>query len=213
MRGAMKTGLFAAAAVVLSLSAPAQAGSYGMRLGDGRTVSVTVPEACRMSAARGGGGMSCSYKAPDGDVRTIVLSGETAPLRQLLRAFSIDAAAFRTAPEAYMGAMLQAMERMATGGPPGAGQRRLRADAEIAPAAPGTDVCLRFDFDYSGPLGPLGEVRSDNGGVRCLSYDAGSGEVTYVFLECMNLHGDLARRDPAHDSETRRIAASLRVRD
>jgi hypothetical protein len=212
MTGAARTGRLAAA-VLLALSAPAQAGSFGMRLDDGRTVSVTVPEACRMSADRAGSGMSCGYKAPDGDFRNIILSAETTPLRRFLRAFSIDAAEFRTAPEAYMRATLRAMERMATGGPPGPGQRLLRADAEIVPAAPGTDVCLRFDFDYSGPLGPLGEVRSDNGGVRCLSYDAGSGEVTYVFLEYMNLHGDMARRDPAHDREMRRIAASLRVLD
>jgi hypothetical protein len=210
----IKQRLLSAIVVTLALlPASAKAGSYGMRLADGRTVSLTVPDACKMTGDGRGSRMSCDYKTADGDFRNIVLSANTMSLPRFLDAFSTDPAEFRSAPEPYMRAILRTMEQAATGSPPGPGQRLMQAESEIVQPAPGTDTCLRFDFDYTGPLGPLGDVRSDNGGLRCLSFDAGKDEVTYIFLECMNLHGDLRRRDAAHDRETRAVAASLRVRE
>jgi hypothetical protein len=202
------------AAVVLAPSG-AEAGAYGIRMGDGRTLSVSVPEECRMKSTGIRGGISCDWQATDGGFRGIVLEADTLPVKKFTRTFGLDHAQFLANPDEAMSVALQRIEALATGDPPGPGQKLLRADAKIVSAAKtvkGLDRCLQFEFDWLGPLDDGTMMRFDNSGIRCLTLDRKAGTITMVMLENLNSHlTELQQRQAGHQKEAERSVKSLRV--
>lgn len=193
----------------------ATAGSYGLRTEDGRIASLSAPEDCKMKGAKGENTMACSWQADDGGYRSIALQVATLSVKDFTRQFDIDRASFLENPKGYMEAVLRRMEELATGGAPAPGQKRIRVDAEIvrdSRTAAGMDKCLRFEFDWSGPVDNVGTARTDNSGMRCFDFDTDGSIITYVMLECMNTHlMELEKRQPAHQREADLIAGSLRL--
>lgn len=204
--------LLAAVAPVPSWAAAA---TYGLRMKDGSSLAVSVPEGCKMASSGGVEGITCNWRAADGGFRVIVLQAQTLPVKKFTRTFGLDHAQFLANPDEAMSVALQRIEALATGDPPGPGQRLLRADAKIVSAAKtvkGLDRCLQFEFDWLGPLDDGTMMRSDNSGIRCLTLDREAGTITMVMLENMNSHlTELRQRQAGHQKEAERSVKSLRV--
>lgn len=207
--------VFTIAAAVL-FPADVRADVYAFPTADGRIVSVSVPEQCKMKRSEDGRAMICEWQAKDGGDRKVMLKAETVALTDFARQFRIDRAKFIADPDGYMVAILRKMEKVAMEQQPTPGGKRIRADAEIASAArtaKGMDKCLQLDFDWLGQLDDGTKVRADYSGLRCLTFDADTQISNFVTLENTNIHPtDLENRQSDHSREAKRTLNSLQLK-
>ncbi len=170
-------------------------------------IRISPPQGCTMEGDPTD--QACTVTQADGSLLTVMLARSVHPVSNLPANVR---RALEDAPEEWMGENLLYHERKTSDRPPTPSQRRLVTRQWLVPPdelPPGTDVCLRYDMDFSDELFQQGRVQLDNSGLWCNALRA---DVLYfIQLEVLSFHEETGRRLSGFVVTAERVLSSLRV--
>lgn len=210
----MGKGAVSVLAGVLVMSGAAGAKPLVAQLGNGNSVVVTVPDKCAMDSRSSPSSAICHYGAVEaGGTTQITVRVWVSSIDQLAAEYSLTAAEFAKNPNGYLQGIMQAEEKVNSGGDPGPTQKLVTHTMarQTGPANPaGFEECMTFNLDYTSAQNG-GVFRADNTGLRCAHYDPAAQMVIYAMIEHGNLHTGVESRSPNFAKAASKVLRSMQV--